>query len=94
METMREVVILGVLAWNSYTDIRARKIGLWSVVLLGSFGFILGGISVEAAMKIAWGLLPGICMLGISLVTKGALGLGDGFLTMGLGMCLGPGRPL
>lgn len=40
-------------------------------------------------MKIAWGLLPGICMLGISLVTKGALGLGDGFLTMGLGMCLG-----
>ena len=65
METMREVVILGVLAWNSYTDIRARKIGLWSVVLLGSFGFILGGISVEAAMKIAWGLLPGICMLGI-----------------------------
>ena len=53
METMREIVILGVLAWNSYTDIRARKIGLWSVVLLGSFGFILGGISVEAAMKIA-----------------------------------------
>ena len=89
METMREIVIWGVLAWNSYTDIRARKIGLWSVVLLGSFGFILGGISVEAALKIAWGLLPGICMLGISLVTKGALGLGDGFLTMGLGMCLG-----
>lgn len=89
MEQIREWVVLGILCWNCYTDIRRKKISLFSVCLLAAAGIIF---QMADGMKItAWALslIPGIVMIGLSAAVRGALGLGDGLLTIGLGCCLG-----
>ncbi|MFR1112633.1 MAG: hypothetical protein ACLSEX_04055 [Blautia sp.] len=88
MDGIREVFVLVVLGWNSYTDIRERKISLVSVAILGAAGVGLAVTEWVSPWRLVVGLLPGMVMMGISWLTGGALGMGDGILMLGIGSCL------
>ena len=88
MDGIREVFVLVVLGWNSYTDIRERKISLVSVAILGAAGVGLAVTEWVSPWRLVVGLLPGMVMMGIRWLTGGALGMGDGILMLGIGSCL------
>ena len=86
---VKEIILLLGLAWNSYWDLRDREIHLLSVTTLSMAGIlfqILEGFSIWGFLI---GMLPGSILLGISMVTRGALGIGDGLVTLCIGFYLG-----
>ena len=80
------------LAWNSWKDIRYRQISIWAV---GIFTVIaLGNIIWEGRVSV-WLFLPvgiGLGLFMLSVVTDGALGRGDVWITAALGIVLEPER--
>lgn len=89
MNEARDVILLLGLAWNSYRDLRCREIHLMSVGFLFLLGFLLQIWEGFLFLEFMMGMLPGFLLLGISLVTGGALGFGDGLMTLCLGVYLG-----
>lgn len=80
---MKEVCVLVLLGWNSWTDIRKHRISLAFTLVLGTVGFfqkLWGG----DYFQILEGALAGLGMMGVSLLTKGAVGMGDGLLLLAL----------
>lgn len=85
---LKEICVLVFLGWNTWTDIRKKQVSLHAVWI-----FALAGIIAAAAQKdISWQyFLPvgvGCFFVAVSLVTRGAVGMGDGWLLMALGTVL------
>lgn len=85
---MKEICVLAFLGWNTWTDIRKKQVSLLTVWI-----FALAGIIFAAARKdISWQyFLPvgvGCFFIALSLITKGAVGMGDGWLLAALGTML------
>lgn len=85
---MREILVLVFLGFNAWTDLRKKQISLvtvavFSVVMLVR-AFCTGGISWELLLPVGIGCF----FLAVSIVTKGAVGMGDGWLIMALGLAL------
>lgn len=85
---LKEICILGFLGFNTWTDIRRKEISLAAAVVFaaGSLGWAAytGGISVGFFIPVGISAF----FLAVSVVTKGALGMGDGWLMMALGTAL------
>ena len=60
-----------------------------SLGFLFLLGFVLDISEGFLFLEFMMGMLPGFLLLGISLVTGGALGFGDGLMTLCLGVYLG-----
>lgn len=81
------LVLLGI---NTVTDIKCKKV---CIVLNGIF--FLGGIILNitnpqySIYSLIGGCLLGICFMGISRLTKEAVGMGDGIVIMVLGIYAG-----
>ncbi len=89
MNEFRETLVLLGLAWNSCRDFRVREVHLPSVAVLALAGILLRILEGFSFTETVLGISPGLLMLGISVVTRGALGAGDGLMTISLGLCLG-----
>lgn len=78
-------LVLFILALNSFCDIRRHEICPRITIGGGLIGFICAylwrsGLSIDFLAS----TFPGICFLMMSLLTKGAVGAGDGFVLLAL----------
>lgn len=84
----RELCVLVFLGWNSWIDIRKKEVSLTAIGLFGAVGMVLllyeNGISGQICLP----FLTGGVFLGISRLTGGAVGAGDGLLLAALGTVL------
>ena len=85
---MEQFCILAFLGINSWKDLRTREVSLLTTGLFGVVGMVracfLGNLSLE------WigtaGL--GAAVIALSILSKGAVGMGDGLLLLALGTVL------
>ena len=77
---MERICILAFLGINSWKDIRTREVSLLSIVVFGIVGMIracfLGTVSVD----LVWNVCMGAAVIMLSIISKGAVGMGDGLL--------------
>ena len=85
---MERICILAFLGINSWKDIRTREVSLLSIVVFGIVGMVracfLGTVSVD----LVWNVCMGVAVIGLSIISKGAVGMGDGLLFLSLGTVL------
>ncbi|MBE5966577.1 MAG: hypothetical protein E7255_06380 [Lachnospiraceae bacterium] len=89
-ETVSKIIIGALLLICSIQDVRKKKLSLW-VILIGAV--IIGLCLPFSASLSLWdrlgGVMVGICVIGISLLTGGKIGIGDGLLLCVTGIGLG-----
>lgn len=87
---MREFCVLVFLGLNSWIDIKKREISLVLATMLAAAGMIWtvyrGIVSIERLLPI----MTGVSFLGISVITRGSMGMGDGWILLALGTVLMP----
>ena len=85
-----EVVILVFLATNSWLDIKKKEISLITVGIFGITGILLS----LSQRGFSWDyLIPaaiGTAIVGLGILTKGAVGIGDGLILLTLGTIMEP----
>lgn len=87
---MTRIILLGMLVLYAVEDIRKKRI---SVRYLWIFG--VAGIAINLFQKsisvpdMLLGAAVGVALVVVSLLTRGSIGLGDGFLLMTAGVFLG-----
>lgn len=88
---MKRIAILAILAVNTWTDIRKKQINVPAVIFLAVTGMVSVFVQENGKGHMSvMVFLPGILVLFISVVTKGAVGMGDAFLLLALGTVLSP----
>ena len=94
------VIFLGV---NTITDLRKKQVSLISLAVfsVAGIGAILllykiedPYVSIETLRSMAFGVLAGVLLLLLSLASDGAIGKGDGLVTIIMGFYLGLWRVL
>ena len=72
------------------SDIRRKKVN-WLLSLLFAAGFLCLHVIWKdtTAAEILYGILPGFFLLGVSVVTREAIGYGDGMVVTVCGLALG-----
>ena len=89
MET-RKVLVLLLLGINSIWDKKEKAIPVWGVVLFIGLGVVVNvwrpyfNIS-----EILLGATLGLLLLFVSQITSGAIGAGDGYIMLAIGIYLG-----
>lgn len=96
---MYYIVIGGLFVYCSVQDIRKREVSnlcLWIGAGLVLLLFVVDGIlrsrlsaGEPLPWKQLWGIIPGVCICGVSHVTGGSIGKGDGYLLCISGAALG-----
>ncbi len=97
IQVTKEIVIIMItvifLAANSLIDICKKKISLLLVIVyILTWMFLLAPELAREEQffnRLISGLLPGLVLYAIGIVSRGALGLGDGMLVMPVGLYLG-----
>lgn len=84
---IREGILLAFLGLNTVSDIRSKKILVWSAWVFGLFGLVYGFVGNELSiLQGLVALLPGIIFLIISKITKESMGYGDGMIVLVMGI--------
>lgn len=87
---MYTVVLLGALGIHSYEDIRKQEITVSITLLFGVIGVFLHVIyGKESIYFMMAGALTGLLLCGISVMSGGKIGMGDGVVTTLTGFYLG-----
>lgn len=81
---MKELCILAFLAWNSWRDIRKHEISLTLTFVFGIGGLVLFWQNHESFWAIVGSASIGLGMMGMSILTRGGVGMGDGLLLLAL----------
>lgn len=98
MWRLREVCLLFYLARESAGDLRTRSVSIRSSMIAGAaaagmvFAGLLStgkGMSMEEILPWLSGVVPGIALLGIAVLTRRALGCGDALAVLVTGLYLG-----
>ena len=87
---MQSVVLLILLSICAVEDLKQKEVTVTYILLFGIIGVFLHlfypGCSVYSML---WGLLLGIAVMAMSVLTHGEIGLGDGILLTVTGVYLG-----
>lgn len=91
------VVTLGLLICMSIQDIRKKHISLWLLLFLAGFSVVMAiivgwsenEVKKQIFVRTLPGMLPGGMMVLFGKLSGGALGEGDGYTTVALGIQLG-----
>lgn len=87
---MQKVIVLGLLGLCSLEDVRRRRLTIIYILMFGIGGIILHILTpVCSIYSILWGMLLGLAMMLLSLITHGSVGMGDGILLVVTGVYLG-----
>lgn len=99
MKEIKEIIALLVLVVCTYTDIKERQIYLLPLLLGGVAAFSISIIMciqepIEETMKsiFSWLIFPllfGVFLVLLVALSKGQIGMGDGYLALVLSLCLG-----
>ena len=89
---MTRAVIAGIyLGICALTDIRTRRISVLLSIVAALVGASLAIYSRRAPQEVLLGVLPGLLMMALSWLTRGAVGIGDGIVITVAGLFLEPG---
>lgn len=87
---IQSYVLLGTLGVHSIEDIRERKITVTVTLFSGIVGILLHLLfQNQSIFAMLLGMVPGILLLGLSQMTHGQIGAGDGIVFMLTGFYLG-----
>lgn len=87
---MQKVIVLGLLGICSLEDVRHKHLTIVYILMFGIGGVILHLFApVCSIYSILCGMLLGIAMILVSLITRGNVGIGDGMLLLVTGVYLG-----
>lgn len=81
-------VIAIFLGFHTWMDLRKREINLWLTGIFGVSGLIYHFSFGLDFMDLLWSIGIGVTFLAVSLLTKGAVGMGDGWILLALGTML------
>lgn len=82
------------IIWNSICDLRKKEISLCSCLLFAAIALALCIVKKTQLHIIALSFVPGMLLLLVSFLSKGAIGLGDGLVLLVTGWLLGPERTI
>jgi leader peptidase (prepilin peptidase)/N-methyltransferase len=88
MDWTRAGVLL-LLTGSLFWDIKNRHIPLWWLWGNGMLAIAALYVNATAFSEALWGILPGIVLLIIAVVTRGRIGKGDALLIVVLGLYSG-----
>lgn len=86
---MINIITVLFLLYEAYEDIRWQSVSAVSLFLFGVAGLLLNLVEGMPIAELYGGVLVGLVMIGISVISKGGIGLGDGVLFVALGLCVG-----
>ncbi len=87
---MKKLCVLIFLMINSWIDIKKRQVSLFLIVCLAFAGTVWRWRQGGSLQELLICLGPGLFFAGLSILTAGALGMGDGWLLLSLGLILKP----
>lgn len=90
MNSIKEICVVAFLGVNSWIDIRKRQISLLITAVFTVCGIIWTVYSKGAALDFLLCAGTGLVFVGMSILTEGAVGMGDGWLIMALGTVMRP----
>lgn len=85
---MKELCVLAFLGVNSWLDLRRKEVSLAAVLIFAAAGLFLRWNFHNISWEVFVSLGIGCFFLAISILTKGAMGLGDVWLLLALALVL------
>lgn len=83
-------VVFVFLAMEGIRDFKEKKISVTTTVIVGILGIILQLLLIKMPiLSIVSGIVIGLALCGISVMTKGGVGIGDGLVFIVTGIILG-----
>ena len=82
------VIALFILSANSFTDVRRHEISPILTAAGGIAGIVIWRMESGQDTPLPASILPGICFLLFSFLSRGAVGAGDGLVLIALAGCL------
>ena len=90
MNGVKEICVLGFLGINSWIDIRKKQVSLLLIIIFAVCGTVWAIYSRRNVPEVLMCVGTGFLFVLISILTEGAVGMGDGWLLMALGTVLYP----
>ena len=90
MNGVKEICVLGFLGINSWIDIRKKQVSLLLIIIFAVCGTVWTIYSRRNVSGVLMCVGTGFLFVLISILTEGAVGMGDGWLLMALGTVLYP----
>lgn len=86
---MKEISTLVFLGLNAWMDIKKKEISLMTAAVFAITGIVWSFYCGRSWMQAVIPLVTGVAFLMLSLATRGAVGMGDAWILLALGMMLG-----
>ena len=87
---MVKIIVIAMLAIESISDIRTQTVSLIRLIAFSLLGITINYCKdYQSIWSVIGGLVVGVVLLGYSLLSKGAMGVGDGVVFLCLGIFLG-----
>ncbi len=87
---MQRYVLLGLLGMCAWEDVKQKKLTIMKMLLFGIGGMLLHLFSPTCSIySILWGIFLGVAVMGVSWMSQGGIGMGDGILLVVTGVYLG-----
>ena len=90
INSIKEICVVAFLGVNSWIDIRKRQVSLLITAVFTVCGIIWTVYSKGEALDFLLCAGTGLVFVGISILTEGAVGMGDGWLIVALGTVMCP----
>ena len=90
MNGVKEICVLGFLGINSWIDIRKKQVSLLLIIIFAVCGTVWAIYSRKKCSGGSYVRGDRFLFVLISILTEGAVGMGDGWLLMALGTVLYP----
>jgi len=90
MDSIKEICVVVFLGVNSWIDIRKRQVSLLLIGIFTVCGVIWTIYGKKSVLDVLLCAGTGLIFVGASILTEGAVGMGDGWLIMALGTVVGP----
>lgn len=85
---MISYVMSGYLIGLSVQDVLKKQLSLW-ILILGGIGSAVYGVLCMGLPKAAVAMIPGVILIGLSLLMPRSIGIGDGMLSVIYGLVFG-----
>lgn len=85
LKTAATLLFLGCNAWK---DLRRREIYIGLVILYGAAGLLCGIMEKRSLMEWMISLSVGVLFAAMGVLSRGAIGMGDGWIILSLGCFL------
>lgn len=89
MNVSHKIIILFLLAYSAYTDIKERYVMMVPIYMCFFISILGYFIPNKGEVIDLWGIIPGILLLIIGMVSKGSIGDGDVYIVMIVGLMMG-----